>query len=75
MDHNTIHVLACAVVVDQDHIMVCKTVNRSSNFYFLPGGHIESKERAEKAVLRELLEEVGFVFAIKRFLGCLETCR
>ena len=42
------------------------------NFYFLPGGHIEHGESAEKALLRELVEETGAQSCIKRFLGCLE---
>lgn len=67
-----IHVLARAVVIDQDHILLCKTVGLSPDFFFLPGGHIEQGESAEHAVLRELLEESGFTFSIRRFLGCLE---
>ena len=45
----------------------------ASNFYFLPGGHIEHNENAESALLRELHEETGAKDCIiKRFLGCLE---
>lgn len=67
-----IHVLARAVVIDEDKILLCKTVGLSSDFFFLPGGHIEQGESAEHAVVRELLEESGFTFFIRRFLGCLE---
>ncbi|MES2607830.1 MAG: NUDIX domain-containing protein [Pseudomonadota bacterium] len=69
---NNIHVLSRAVVIDQNHILLCKTVDLPINFYFLPGGHIEHKESAETAVLRELVEETGETCTIKRFLGCLE---
>lgn len=73
MSHkNNIHVLARAVIVDQDHLLVCKTRDLPIPFYFLPGGHIEHKESAEAAVIRELLEESGTQCTIKRFLGCLE---
>jgi 8-oxo-dGTP diphosphatase len=72
MTQNHIHVLSRAVVIDQDHILLCKTLDCPVNFYFLPGGHIEHKESAESAVLRELMEEAGAVGTIKRFLGCLE---
>jgi len=72
MAQNHIHVLSRAVVIDQDHILLCKTLDCPVNFYFLPGGHIEHKESAQDAVLRELMEEAGAIGVIKRFLGCLE---
>ncbi len=67
-----IHVLSRAVVIDEGHILLCKTIGLSPDFFFLPGGHIEQGESAEQAVLRELKEESGFTFLIRRFLGCLE---
>lgn len=69
---NNIHVLSRAVVLDQGHVLLCKTRDLPIPFYFLPGGHIEHGESAEAAVLRELLEESGTQCRIKRFLGCLE---
>ena len=68
-----IHVLARAVIIDQEHILLCKTTDLAHNFYFLPGGHIEHGESAENAVLRELVEEAGSDAEIVRFLGCLEN--
>ena len=67
-----IHVLSRAVVLDQEHILLCKTRDLPISFYFLPGGHIEHGESAEVAVIRELIEESGSQCTIKRFLGCLE---
>ncbi len=73
MSHkNNIHVLSRAVVLDQEHILLCKTRDLPISFYFIPGGHIEHGESAEVAVLRELLEESGAQCRIKRFLWCLE---
>ncbi|MES2252864.1 MAG: NUDIX domain-containing protein [Pseudomonadota bacterium] len=72
MTQNNIHVLSRAVVIDQDYILLCKTIDCPINFYFLPGGHIEHKESAQNAILRELMEEAGAAGTIKRFLGCLE---
>ncbi len=73
MNKNTnIHILARAVILDADHILVCKTTDMPHNFYFLPGGHVEHGESAQVALLRELLEETGAEATIKRFLGCLE---
>ena len=71
-DKNHIHALSRAVIIDQDHILLCTTLELPLNFYFLPGGHIEHGESSEKALLRELLEESGATCSIKRFLGCLE---
>ena len=68
-----IHVLARAVIIDQDNILLCQTLDLPVNFYFLPGGHIEYRESASSALIRELLEETGVRdVQIKRFLGVLE---
>ncbi len=67
-----IHALARAVIIDDKHLLVCKTLDLPQAFYFLPGGHIEHEESAEQTVLRELQEEAGAPCSIKRFLGCLE---
>lgn len=69
---NNIHVLSRAVIIDQDHILVCKTLDLPTAFYFLPGGHVEHGESVETSLLRELREESGAECRIKRFLGCLE---
>lgn len=67
-----IHVHARGVIIKENHILLCKTKDLSPDFYFLPGGHVEHFESVEQALIRELNEEVGFDFTIKRFLGCLE---
>ena len=72
MNNKVIHVLSRAIIIDQNQILLCKTLGAWSNFYFLPGGHIEHNESAQQALLRELMEETGQPFTIKRFLGCLE---
>jgi 8-oxo-dGTP diphosphatase len=69
---NNIHVLSRAVIIDQNHILLCKTLDLKTNFYFLPGGHVEHGESVESSLLRELMEETGSSGKIKRFLGCLE---
>lgn len=67
---STIHVLARAVIIKNDKVLLC----RSSKvpFYFLPGGHIEHGEGAADALGRELHEELGFACQVQRFLGCFE---
>jgi 8-oxo-dGTP pyrophosphatase MutT (NUDIX family) len=72
MDLSSIHVQSRAVIVNQKHILLCKTTGLNQNFYFLPGGHIEHGESAKDAMIRELMEELGMEFKIQRFLGCLE---
>lgn len=69
---NNIHVLSRGVIVDQEHILLCKTLDLPISFYFLPGGHVEHGESACEALLREFKEEAGVQCQIKRFLGCLE---
>ncbi len=69
---NNIHVLSRGVIIDQDHILLCKTLDLPISFYFLPGGHVEHGESVETSLLRELMEETGAKCKIKRFLGCLE---
>lgn len=70
--NKNIHILSRAVIIDENHILLCKTVDRPNNFYFLPGGHVEHGESCETALIRELIEETGQNAEIKRFLGCLE---
>ena len=72
MSKNNIHVLSRGVIIDQDHILLCRTLDLSVSFYFLPGGHVEHGESVETSLLRELMEETGAHCKIKRFLGCLE---
>ena len=72
LENNQIHVQARAVIIKDHHILLCKTTGLTPNFYFLPGGHIEHQESAHNAMLRELREEIGFEFEIKRVLGCME---
>ncbi|MES2214616.1 MAG: NUDIX domain-containing protein [Pseudomonadota bacterium] len=67
-----IHVLARAAIIDEGHILLCKTLDLPIAFYFLPGGHIEHGESAEEAALREILEETGARAKITRFIGLLE---
>lgn len=72
MTKNNIHVLSRAVIIDQNHILLCRTLDLEIGFYFLPGGHVEHGESVEISLVRELVEETGAECKIKRFLGCLE---
>ena len=72
INNSDIHVLARVVIIDQDHILLCKTLDLPISFYFLPGGHVEQGELPQDAVFRELVEESGVECKIKRFLGSFE---
>lgn len=70
--NKAIHILSRGIVIDKNNVLLCKSRNLEQNFYFLPGGHIEHKEKAEVALLRELLEEANIKGNIKKFLGIFE---
>lgn len=73
-DSNAIHVLSRAVIYDAQRsaILLCTSLTAEPHFYYLPGGHIEHGEGAADSLVRELQEEMGLLFSIKRFLGCFE---
>jgi 8-oxo-dGTP diphosphatase len=73
MSKNNTHILTRALIIDQGHILVCKSLNLPNNFYYLPGGHVEQGESVTEALKREMLEEAGSNIKIGRFLGCLEN--
>lgn len=62
---------ACAVIVHKERLLVMKD-NRSPYFY-LPGGRVALHETAEKAVLRELREELAIEATIIRPLWMAQS--
>lgn len=64
------HLRARAVIIDNDHILLCSSGNK--DILFLPGGHVEKNETVSYALKRELQEELGKNFEISKYLGLIE---
>ena len=66
----TTEIIARGVCLYRGHVLLCR--NRKHGNVYLPGGHIESEERAPDALRRELDEELGLRCTIGRFLGTIQ---
>lgn len=68
-----IEIIARAVIINGNEILLCHTPNDSPRYYFLPGGHVEIGERIEDALNREMKEEIGTEIVSPEFLGFFEN--
>ena len=64
-------IIARAVILDNNRILLCKRKDR--DYSFLPGGHVEFGESSESALARELSEELGVSVTRAKFIGVLEN--
>ncbi len=62
-----IEILVRAIIQKKGKILVCKKIGK--DYYFFPGGHIEFGESTEKALIRELKEELGLKIKKCSFIG------
>lgn len=62
---------ARAIIIYNGKLLVCK--NKSKNYYFFPGGHIEFGEKAEQALKRELKEELDINVSHFLYIGTVEN--
>ena len=60
-----------AIIKQRGKILVCW--HKEKKYYFFPGGHIDFGETAEKALLRELKEELDIVVRKLSFIGIVEN--
>ncbi len=65
-----VEVLARGACVVAGRLLLCHSKGAANTF--LPGGHVEFRERAEEALRREIAEELGLDAKVGRFLGCVE---
>ena len=64
------HYLVRGMHIAENSVLLAK--EKGSANTFLPGGHIEFGEKAETALRREILEEVGKDSEIGSFIGAIE---
>src|SRR5262245_58154462 len=70
MKKQDIHVIARAVILKEDHVLVARCKDASNTF--LPGGHVESGEPMHNAIARELDEEFGERSVVLDYIGAIE---
>jgi 8-oxo-dGTP pyrophosphatase MutT (NUDIX family) len=68
---NKFHLIARAVILDKNRILLARQKGMSNTF--LHGGHIETGESAVTALQREIREELGLSLKVESFLGCVEA--
>jgi 8-oxo-dGTP pyrophosphatase MutT (NUDIX family) len=65
-----VEVIARGVCVSEGRILLCH--GKKAALTYLPGGHVEFRETARQALVREMKEELGLDARAGRFLGCCE---
>lgn len=65
------HYIVRGIIVKDNKILVAQKLEKETTF--LPGGHIEYYEGAEKALIREIREELKYKCNIDFFLGAIEN--
>lgn len=60
-----------ALITRGNKVLLCRA--RGSDYYFLPGGHVEFREIAARALHREFREEFGTALVGLRYIGACEN--
>ena len=66
-----IEVCVRAIIQSKGKFLVCW--HKEKQYYFFPGGHVDFGETAEKALVRELKEELNIVVKKLTFIGIIEN--
>ena len=73
---NGVNLIVRALIVNDDHVLLTTPSAQNKNFaqglYFLPGGHVGHNEPAQRALAREIHEEMGLHVKEFSFCGVLE---
>ena len=69
-ENANVEVIARGVCVVDGQLLLCH--GKKATLTYLPGGHIEFRETARQALVREIKEEMGRDAEAGRFLGCCE---
>jgi len=64
-------IVSRALITRENDFLVCR--RKGSNYWFLPGGHIDPGENGKDALIRELREERGSEIEISAFVGVIEN--
>lgn len=71
MEEKYIELIARAVVLHDDNILLCKP--KGESYYFFPGGHVEFEEDIATTLRRELKEEIDADVTETQFIGAWEN--
>jgi 8-oxo-dGTP diphosphatase len=66
----TIELITRGVLEHDGHILLVR--QKGADYTFLPGGHINFRESAKSALIREIHEELGVSVRVGEFLGVIE---
>lgn len=70
---NNFEIIIRALIQKDGTILVCKNIKKNNDYYYLPGGHVEMGEPADKALIRELKEELNLIVEEVSFIGTVEN--
>jgi 8-oxo-dGTP diphosphatase len=65
------HYIVRGLCISEGQILVAKAIGEKNTF--LPGGHVDTGEKAQDALVREIKEELGVTATISFFLGAVEN--